>query len=205
MRFRLIYDGPLQSTQRDPQNGQRDRLVDHKHAIRRAFHEQLKNLWTEKRELRNWSVFANAWPNLPDQGEKQRVSITEALASENALNGYRFVPLVTEYSNLHCELDILFLRRDPPGSVLSAGDLDNRIKTLIDALRMPSNALELEGMTPQEGEDPFFCLMEDDNQVTGLRVDTDTLLAGGDARRVQLVVTVNVKPYYLTVGNSHIG
>lgn len=205
MKFRLIYDGPLQSTQRDPQNGQRDRLIDHKHAIRRAFHEQLKHLWSEKKELRNWSVYAGGWPNLPHQSEKEQVSITEALASQNVLNDYRFVPLVTEYSNLHCELDILFKRRDPPGSLLSAGDLDNRIKTLIDALRMPANALELEGMSPQEGEDPFFCLMEDDNQVTGLKVDTDTLLGGGDPRRVQLVVTVNVKPYYLTIGNSHIG
>jgi hypothetical protein len=53
-----------------------------------------------------------------------------------------------------CSLQILFLRHDPPGSVIHAGDLDNRVKTLIDALRMPNDAMELAGNEkPSEGED----------------------------------------------------
>jgi hypothetical protein len=65
------------------------------------------------------------------------------LAGQFARNGYNFVPLVTERLLLLCRLDVLFLRPDPPGSLIKSGDIDNRLKTLFDALRMPENASEL--------------------------------------------------------------
>ena len=66
--------------------------------------------------------------------------------------------------SLLCSLNILFLRRDIPGSALSAGDIDNRIKTVIDALRRPRHANELAyHATPAADEDPFFRLLEDDS------------------------------------------
>jgi hypothetical protein len=105
-------------------------------------------------------------------------------------------------------LQILFLRRDAPGSVIIAGDLDNRIKTLIDALRRPLNANELRGNeTPGEGEDPFYCLLEDDKLVSHLEVETDTILdppknnSPEELRRVRTVITVEIKPYYVTLFN----
>jgi hypothetical protein len=52
MRFRLYYEGPLRPTQRDPINDQKDPLAPHKHDIRRAFHDQMKRLWTVNRFLR---------------------------------------------------------------------------------------------------------------------------------------------------------
>ena len=45
MKFRLIYDGPLQPSQRDPEHGQEDPLAIHKQKIRKVFHGQLKRLW----------------------------------------------------------------------------------------------------------------------------------------------------------------
>jgi hypothetical protein len=114
---------------------------------------------------------------------------------------------VREEFSLFCSLDILFLRRDFPAGVVSAGDLDNRIKTLIDALRKPHNANELRGnATPADGEDPFFCLSEDDDLVTGLSVQTDMLLdppkndssGQGD---VKLVISVELKPHHVTMFN----
>jgi hypothetical protein len=95
----------------------------------------------------------------------------------------------------------LFLRADQPGGVLFAGDLDNRIKTLIDALRRPRNATELKGNeVPLDGEDPFYCLLEEDKLVTGLAVETDTLLdpPKGEADEqslVKLVIGVTIAPY----------
>jgi hypothetical protein len=35
---------------------------------------------------------------------------------------------------LHCGLKVLFLRKEPPGKVYQGGDIDGRIKTLLDAL-----------------------------------------------------------------------
>jgi hypothetical protein len=57
-----------------------------------------------------------------------------------------------------------------------AGDLDNRVKTLIDALKMPAQCSELAGATPSADEDPFFCLLEDDRLIYDFRVQSDRLL-----------------------------
>jgi len=121
--------------------------------------------------------------------------------------GYRFVPLVREDWKIRCELDVLFLRMDPPGSIYEAGDIDNRIKTLLDALRRPLNHNELQGNeTPKEDEDPFFTLLEDDKVVTDLRVRTGTLLEVEDEKALdqsysRLLISVSIKPVQVTTFN----
>jgi hypothetical protein len=106
----------------------------------------------------------------------------------------------------------LFLRRDIPGSAIQAGDIDNRIKTLIDALRPPRSQNELVGedATPRSDEDPFICLLEDDRQVSHLSVETDTLLDPptadeADQRKARIVITVELRPYYVSVFNMSFG
>jgi hypothetical protein len=134
--------------------------------------------------------------------------LVEIVAEMHKSLGYRFVPLVVDRWELLCSLDVLFLRRDIPGSALHAGDIDNRIKTLIDTLRVPRSPNELVGAdaTPGPGEDPFFCLLEDDRQVSKVSVETDTLLdyPAGDAddtQKARIVVTVELKPYRVTMFN----
>lgn len=134
--------------------------------------------------------------------------MAEFVASRYNENGYSFLPLVRQELSLLCSLDILFLRRDRPGGVVSAGDLDNRVKTLIDALRRPKNSAELRGNeNPAVDENPFYCLLEDDTLVTKLSVDTDDLLdpsSGNtevDRRQVKLVITVELKPYDVNMFN----
>lgn len=218
MRFRLYYQGELRPTQRDPINDQKDPLAPHKHRVRQVFHAQLKQLWNTNRFLREHTISKNSTlvrPTVKDEtairwtNEKETdlAPMAEVIANRYHEFGYRFVPLVREQISLLCSLKILFLRRDPPGSVIQAGDIDNRIKTLIDALRRPRNATELvEYERPGEGEDPFFVLMEDDKQVTHLEVETDTLLdplTGEDAdhRKVRLIITVDLRPYDITLFN----
>jgi hypothetical protein len=87
------------------------------------------------------------------------------------------VPLVSEAGGFTCSLEILFLRRGQPGDLIaSGGDIDNRIKVLLDGLRMPKDGAEFGGLAIDVGEDPFFCLLEDDNLVTNITVTTDRLL-----------------------------
>ena len=136
------------------------------------------------------------------------IPLVEAVAAKYHEFGYRFVPLVQERFSLLCSLDILFLRRDIPGSVISAGDIDNRIKTVIDALRRPRNQEDLvdDDVNPDPDEDPFFCLLEDDKQVSHFAVETDTLLDpptddDADYRKAKLVITVELRPYYVTMLN----
>src|ERR1700722_17470843 len=61
MRFKLTYEGPLQSSQRNPQCGQRNPLAQHKHGIRKKFHVQLKQLWRTNRFLKEHIVDAKEW------------------------------------------------------------------------------------------------------------------------------------------------
>src|SRR4029077_16241829 len=88
-----------------------------------------------------------------------------------------FLALVREKLHLVCDLDILFLRRQNPGSLIcGGGDLDNRIKVLFDALRVPQDDNEVRGLTPVRSGRVFLCLTEDDKLITGFRVPTDQLL-----------------------------
>lgn len=153
--FRLTYDGNLFS------NGD----ASHKHEIRKRFHKQLRRLWEVHPMLSVWAGVDNkpAW---------------QEIAEQYHCNGYRYVPLATEHHKLIVSLEILYLRTGHPGGVIRAADIDNRLKTLFDALRMPGpNADELGGYrTPDADEDPFFVLLEDDNLIGNVAVYTDTLL-----------------------------
>ncbi|MBL4864196.1 MAG: hypothetical protein JKY63_04805 [Rhodobiaceae bacterium] len=131
--------------------------------------------------------------------------MAEVLANENEKFGYRFVPLVTKDNALKCHLDILFLRPDEPGHVLKSGDIDNRLKTLVDGLRLPQSETEMTGIPkPADNENPFYCLLEDDSLISGISVETDMLLdedARDDANKVRLVIAVEIKPYHVTMNN----
>src|SRR5438105_10912291 len=101
---------------------------------------------------------------------------------------------------LICSIDILLLRPDPPGKVLVSGDIDNRLKTLFDALRLPKGAQELVGYDkPEVDEKPFFCLLEDDSLITHVSVETDVLLQPTgtrfDINDTRIVIAVRLRPY----------
>lgn len=84
------------------------------------------------------------------------------------------------------------------------GDIDNRIKTLLDSLRVPE-AGEIEALTPDVTENPFYCLLEDDSLVTGFQVKTERLLepsSGAESQAdVRLMITVIVRPTEVTIEN----
>ena len=155
MRFTLTYRGLL------PANGD----ARTKQAIRRQLHPQLKHLFTYP------PLHAKANTML-DEVQTLRPHIIEHLGR------FRFAPLVTTRYDLVATIEILFLRPEPPGRLISqGGDIDNRLKTLFDALRMPRVLSEIPtGDTVREGEDPFFCLLQDDALITEIDVKTDVLL-----------------------------
>jgi hypothetical protein len=122
------------------------------------------------------------------------------------LGGFRFVPIIHRPHELACELDILFLRRERPGAIVShGGDLDNRLKTLFDALRMPHDALELAGVVPECPNQRMYCLLEDDALITRIQVSTQQLLEGtlpGEhPSTVELLIHVTVQSTYPMWGN----
>ncbi|NTU74387.1 hypothetical protein HGB07_09740, partial [Candidatus Roizmanbacteria bacterium] len=112
------------------------------------------------------------------------------------IGNFRFVPLISQDLHLICELNIVMLRPEPPGLLITqGGDIDNRLKTLFDALRVPKNIGEL----PKEAavapdEEPFYCLLEDDNLITSISVRTDRLLtSSGNDSEVHLDIQVETR------------
>lgn len=220
MRFRLFYDGELRSNQKH-QGGANGLLAKHKHEIRKCFHRQLKMLWETNQFLKDHEVYptdsgtGRSSPSDAEQRDKLnrfgRLPLVEAVARQYVENGFRFVPLVRKDYSLLCGLNILFLRRDYPGAgVITAGDIDNRVKTLIDALRKPCGAAELGGLDPEQNEDPFFCLLENDDLVTSLSVETDSLLSPPRDRQNQanfarIIITIDLRPYNVTMFNLGFG
>lgn len=204
MRFRLHYEGPLLASQGEPRDGQVDRRSKHKDDIRHAFHRQLQYLWGKhpwlSTQSMQWEVFG-----LRHRHEEYRLqgkfpSLAEGLAEIHEVCGARFVPLICQEFHLLCSLKLLLLRRDRPGGILDARDLDNRLKTVFDALRMPQNLGEFD---PGAAENPMFVLLQDDSLISSVSIETDDLLdppivAGNDDSYVRLLVEVDIRPYIMS-------
>jgi hypothetical protein len=170
MEFTLYYRGDLRS------NG----TPKDKHELRRHFHAQLARLWGE--------------PPLKQATKLLDPSFGEASLIRK-MHGFNFAPLITGRLGMVAELDIFLLWPSPPGSILkkSGGDIDNRLKTLFDALKYPWERNSLPpGSVPLPGEDPFYCLLEDDSLITRLSVETDRLLEPDLAPSV-VVLTIRVR------------
>ena len=101
------------------------------------------------------------------------------------------------------------MRPDKPGGVVWAGDIDNRLKTLLDALRIPEAGEDYCSRESADDESPFFVLLEDDKLISRVSVETDRLLEPigdkYDPHDARLVITVKHRPYELTISNMHIG
>lgn len=193
MEFRLVYEGILPA-----QSGGNAHLRE-KHAIRKEIHKQLKTLWYVQAPLVGFATHRMISDDA-STGEHREWTSLDEIAAKYKRFGFNFAPLVGRHFGLVCSLDILFLRRENPGAVITqGGDLDNRIKLLFDALRMPKDGAELPtGCVPDEGEkDYFFCLLEDDLLITEFAVTSDRLLAplrsGDGPNDVYLVIKVKIK------------
>jgi hypothetical protein len=142
-------------------------------------------------------------PPLPIRIASPNQATLNQLTKSIIIEGRNFIPLVRESLKLACGLDILFLRKEQPGSlVLQGGDIDNRLKTLFDALRVPS-AGDLEVEQPDAAHDPFYCLLEQDALITSFSIETDRLLAKPNTppNQVYLVIEVTVKVMTITEAN----
>ena len=102
------HQDELKASGRDPETGQRDRMAEHKQDSSEAAISPAE----QTQQAAQWG-----------DGPNTRVPMAEAIAAKFRRNGYCFVPLVCEDFSLLCSLDILFLRRDFPLGIISAGDL----------------------------------------------------------------------------------
>ncbi len=185
MQFHLVYNGSLRSSG----NNKKPQDVA---AVREKFHPQMERLWQthnalkilEQKGARQISGGQITHAIIDDKGQRRLNPRQMAqfgytafvdLISPLKVGSHDYIPLVRESLHLSCELDILFLRQQDPGELISqGGDIDGRIKLLLDALRMPSR--QEQDVAPPSLTGPIFCLMQEDTLVSRLNVDTDRLL-----------------------------
>lgn len=186
MRFTLFYRGTLKANR-----GAKD-----KHALRRYFHDQLRCLWDQV----PLTDYRNEY--LSESVKQGEISLIHPIGH------FKFVPLVSSRLHLVAELKITLLRPGPPGQLISqSGDIDNRLKTLLDALKVPKEPTALpQDESPLENETPFFCLLEDDSLITAVSVETDRLLeVSSDPNEVLLLIHVTTRITRAIWGNSGLG
>jgi hypothetical protein len=207
MKFTLVYDGDL------PASGNVSKAA-YAAMIRNGLHVQLADLWNRDILLRALARTARTIPNpgagyyvgrepiwspseLPNYDEPippLREGQTDFCAPIPVLNVGSFIPLVRNSLYLACELDILFLRHDDDLRVLQkGGDLDNRIKTLFDGLKMPKQVEEQGGVKP--AANPLYVLLQDDALIHSFSVRTGKLLGHSVEREglVRLNIDVTIK------------
>ncbi len=177
MKFTLHYSGPLRANGRP----------DHKHELRRAFHSQLVELWRHE-------PLSHMRSHLRPRDSAERKP-WENVCLLRPLGQYTFVPVVSGELKLIASVDVTVLRPEQPGRLLvQGGDMDNRLKTLFDALAIPPHENQIPpGVQPAADEAPFYCVLEDDSLVTSVAVHTEHLLTPGvDPSHVVLLVRVDV-------------
>jgi hypothetical protein len=191
VEFTLYYRGPLKATTRA------NTRVREKHDLRRYFHKQLKELWNQK-PLSEYPEFLEHNKRLAiglgtdDTGD---YADYEDITLLRQVREFQFVPTVSSDLNMVADLTITLLRPEEPGSIITqGGDIDNRLKTLLDSLKVPeADEIPTDEAHPVD-ETPFFCSVEDDNLITSLGLTTDRLLdSSADSSEVILLIHVRTR------------
>ena len=120
MKFRLLFEGEIPPRQKED--------LPIIHDIRRSLHPQLKQLW----EHEPLADLKNGWLAPVGTHDKPYARI------EN-IGGKNFAHVIGQH--MGAVLQIVLLRQQARGQLIGeGGDIDNRLKTLFDALRLPSKA-----------------------------------------------------------------
>lgn len=216
MKFTLIYDGDLPSAGNKTQPGPASE-------IRNTFHDQLADLWDghvvfrqlarTARTHRFYGSFVGGGPPIYSPAELPRYDDPFPPLEPGQTDlcapipvpaaGASFVPIVRNSLYLGCAVDILFLRHEEPWSLMQqGGDLDGRLKTLFDALKMPDpNQPVYKGSKPVE--DPLYVVLEDDALITDFSVKSGRLLGRGVKKRHEVRLTIDITIKVLRVSEQN--
>ncbi|RWA71387.1 hypothetical protein [Mesorhizobium sp.] len=156
-------------------------------SMRKSFHSQLQKLWGKEpfAILKKWedSNFAAGAPNFLRQ-----------------IGDQIFVPFYSEVVGVGVKLEIKLLTGLPlQQAVISSGDLDNRVKRIIDALRAPTQKGEL--TKNLEPGSRWYCVMDDDSSVKEVTASLAPYLDSSDPSESFVFVRVRTSPSAVTLAN----
>lgn len=191
MEFKLTYEGPLPS-------GSKARKED-KHHIREQLHPQLAKLWElpplsfcKSYKCKN-GIDYRRYSEEPDPTQFDFGSLPLVTSD---VSGFEFVSIVHKSLALVAELDVSVLI--PPPEMESTAhiisrDIDNKLKTLFDGLRIPRELQEIpNGWKPGSSMIPMHCLLEDDSYISRVSVSTGVCLKPINEGDVFVIIGVKV-------------
>ncbi len=180
VRFTLVYQGDL------PPSGKSQE----KWRIRREIEPQLRKLWTV--------------PPFDEIAKyKDQSYQPDSCYVGKEVGGVEYIPFISTKLDLRAELHIRLLSAEMPGGLVQYGDIDNRLKTLFDALSIP-NPQQIPKNSETDPDGRMFCLLEDDRLVTRVDVANDRLLTEPDHSR-KAIVLIDVHPVASRVTFANIG
>lgn len=183
MEFSLIYQGDL------PPNG--DATV--KWRLRKQFDAQMRRLW--------------AAPPLKDNAKyiDQNYLPSECYLGRK-VGDIEFVSPISEKISTHADLTIQILSAGQGQKLtLTGGDIDNRVKTLLDSLQAPQSRQEIPSDCDVPDDGRIYSVLDDDKLVNSLTVRIGRLLTVDDYSRTALaVVDVRVKASRGIIANASI-
>jgi hypothetical protein len=186
MEFRLTYRGPLKSKS--------STTKEQTQKLRRHFHQQLAVLWDSAA-----LVEARKYVDATRSTESGEINLIQSVGA------FQFALIASQAHgwNTVAELEIIFLRPSESCELIQhGGDLDNRVKTLLDGLRTPSVNEIPSGDRPASGETPFFCPLQDDALVTDLAIRTDRLLTPATNNEVELIIRTRIRATRKSMGSD---
>jgi hypothetical protein len=110
-------------------------------------------------------------------------------------SGKRFWFLISEYLATVVDLNITILMPHNVGRIIyNGGDIDNRIKTLFDALRVPAAASEIPSSDSfNYGTSGMYCLLQDDKLINRVSIRSYRDQAPMDGDSVRCLIEVETK------------
>ena len=187
MKFTLIYEGPLRASNKATK--------ENKHAIRHTFDAQLQSLWAREPLLSHrCEAIGEAPVDLISSYEAARddkYQDSSPTTLQCVGNGY-YLPIVSERYNLLAEIGITWFRHEPPGSLLQIGDIDNRLKTILDCLQTPPSGQAVDLDEGNSAISPFYTVLEDDSLISSIKVDTARDLRP-DAANSEVLLLIEIR------------
>ncbi|MBL0717645.1 MAG: hypothetical protein JJV93_00040 [Alphaproteobacteria bacterium] len=151
MKFKLLFYGDLKT---NPKH--RNIYI---HSLRTFIHYQLVELMKQ-----------SPWSRLVDH---QGANPKKSPSISKTVHGIEFHSLITKGMKFLAELDINLLHPSIAGT--KHADLDNRLKSLLDALKAPT----LDNEVPADAfkdKNKMYTLLEDDSLVSRININTSHLL-----------------------------
>lgn len=174
MEFCLHYSGRLRS---------QDRAAG-KHKIRQELHEQIC-------ALAKCDAFAGL---LLDDLQGKRKPGERAMYTEHA--GKRYWFLIPEHLKIAVDINITILVPHDVGVVVhNGGDIDNRVKTLFDSLRVPAAPSEIPASDDFDySKGGMYCLLQDDKLINRVSIQTyrDYAPHSRDSVRCQIEIKTRI-------------